>query len=192
MAIGSECPVEKAVYLADGRSKDYPPDELRFSFEPTQYAKPWDGFPTLVRLKSAEMKRELVFDTYFTNNSGVQGVSVTIPEEELPEPFRTKRKELREATRRLKEESKGSGEKSPPDDLSDLLGGSEEEEPFTIQSMAFVVTKDLQVHHFPAKGDPAPAIVMFPEFRPWAHSSNNGLVSAGIMWGIFRFERCEQ
>jgi hypothetical protein len=92
----------------------------------------------------------------------------------------------------LKEAGNGPGEKAPSDELNELLGDSEEEDPFTIQSMAFVVTKDLQVHHFPAKGDPAPAIVMFPEFRPWAHSSNNGLVSVGIMWGTFRFERCEQ
>lgn len=191
-AHATQCPVEKAVYLADNRLKDFPPDELRFSFEPTQLAKPWDGFPTTVRLKSAEIKRELVFDTYFTNNSGVQGVTVTIPEEDLPEQLKQERKEQRETAERLKEAAKSSGDKPQSDPMSELADILEEQEPFTIASMAFVVTQDFKVQHFPAQGDPAPMLVMFPGFRPWAHSSNNGVVSAGIMWGVFRFERCTE
>jgi hypothetical protein len=132
----------------------------------------------------------LVFDTHLTNNSGVQGVSATIAEEHLPEHMREVRKYQREEAERLKS-SKGDEEKTEEGMLDELLNKTGDQEPVVLESMVFVITRDLKVAHFPFEGDPAPVIAMFPEFRPWAHSSNEGLVGAGIMWGVFRFDRCE-
>jgi len=190
-AFGSECPVERAVYLADNRTENVPPDELRFSFESSPFAKPWDGFPTWVKIKSAELKRELVFDTYFTNNSGVQGVTATILEEDLPEHLREMRKHDKEEAIRRKEATERNGNTQEPDPLAALLEETDELEPLVLSSIVFVVGKDFEVAHFPTKGDTAPTLVLFPEFRPWAHSSNEGVVSSGIKWGVFRLDRCE-
>jgi hypothetical protein len=65
-----------------------------------------------------------------------------------------------------------------------------EKKALSLESVLWVVTEDFEAYHVPTKRDKAPVLVMFPDFRPWMHSSNNGLVSAGIQWGVFRFARC--
>jgi hypothetical protein len=185
-ATAAECSVEKAVYLADSRSKKFSADELRFSFKDSPMAKPWGGFPSYVIIKSAELGRELTFDTYFTNNSAVQGVMTRIADEHLPEHMRQSRAYQREQAEKLEADPDASDDPT----LAELVDDGNLK-PTTLESMAFVVTKDFKVDHFPTQLDEAPMLVMFPEFRPYAHSSNEGLVSAGIMGGVFRFDRCE-
>lgn len=176
-AWAKECPVEKAVYLADQRSRGAPSDELRISFEPSDNATPWDGFPTAVRLISHEMKRELVFTTYYTNSSGAQGISANLPEDHLADCLRQDRAEQRKA------EQLQDAERQP---------GGTAQEPVIISSAALFITKAFDVGQFPKQGDPAPKSVIFPEFRWLGHATYNGMASVGLVSGVFRYHRCQR
>ncbi|WP_262272830.1 hypothetical protein [Microvirga yunnanensis] len=66
-----------------------------------------------------------------------------------------------------------------------------EVQPFEASSPMSVIDEDFSAWHVPNKSAKTPVLVLLPDFRSFAHSSNNGLVSAGLAWEIFRFARCE-
>ncbi|NBJ13685.1 hypothetical protein [Microvirga arsenatis] len=159
------CPLEKAVYLAEGRLKDtsVAPDELRFDFkgEPAGQPPP-EGWPRNVLIKSAQMGVTLKFGFWLQNNTGTEFASAELP----PAQF----------SPQMKAAYKARQTKS---------------EPFKASSPIFSTDEDFQVRQIPHNGVKTPVIVMFPDFLSFSHSSYNGLVSAGLAWGVFKFARCE-
>jgi hypothetical protein len=177
VAYAHDCRVEKAVYRA-ANTAWIDPDELRFDFR-SEAPLPFKG-PRAIRVKSPEMGREWVLDTHFTNGSTIQGVATRIPEAQLPEHMREERRSARAA----RERSRLTGEPQ-------RKGGPAIYGDYSLSSMTWVVTAEHEVSHLPLKGQPAPQLVLFPDFRPLAHARHAGLVSAGLVWGVFRFDRCE-
>ena len=93
----TKCAAENAVYEAlHSNQDDFPPDTLRFDYEAKEGGiGPWRGWPKKAVIHSAQRERDYVFDTYFTNNSGKEGISLSLPAEELDEYLRVSGKPLR-------------------------------------------------------------------------------------------------
>lgn len=113
-------------------------------------------------IRSAQMGVELKFGFWFQNNTAIEGVSTELK----PEDFSPQMKKYWEE-----------------------LGT--EVQPFEASSPIFVVDEEFSAWHVPNRAAKTPVLLMLPDFRSFAHSSNNGLVSAGLTWGVFRFARCD-
>lgn len=141
-----------------------PPDELRFNFDEPAMGQSWN--PDAVKgmtIKSAQMGLTLKFGFWFQNNTAIEGVFTELQPEDFSSQMKAYWKEA-----------------------------GTEVKPFEASSPIFSIDEDFEVWHVPYRGAKAPVIVMFPDFRSFAHSSNNGLVSAGLAWGVFKFARCER
>lgn len=160
------CPLEKAVYLAEGRSRDssVPPDELRFDLKGEPVGQPPPaGWPRNVMIKSAQMGVTLKFGFWLQNNTGIEGVSTELPPAEFSPQMKAFYKKLGTKTR-----------------------------PFEASSPIFSINEDFVVGQIPYNDVKTPVVVMIPDFLSFSHSSNNGLVSAGLAGGVFKFARCEE
>src|SRR5829696_1133859 len=93
------CLSENAVYHATHHADGVPPDQLRLRFKDVD----WKGYTALegslprVIITSSQQHFELKLDPYFTNSSGVIGVSGKIPFEKLPKEMQESNRENHES-----------------------------------------------------------------------------------------------
>ena len=55
-----------------------------------------------------------------------------------------------------------------------------------------VVFRDFTTAPLPRQDEPAPLLVLFPEFQQRRHISTAEAISAGIGGGVFKFHRCDR
>jgi hypothetical protein len=74
------CTTEHAIYEAAKGARDkFEPDKLWFDYKRTGRATPHPEFPERVVIHSRQLDRHFTFETYMSNNSGMQGMTMQIP-----------------------------------------------------------------------------------------------------------------
>jgi hypothetical protein len=151
------------VYHSEVRHDDYPPDEIRFSFQPhpeTEFSQVDDDEINHIILRSREVGHTIRLKILTTNGTGQRWANGELPSEKMAPKAAALWQEV-------------------------------SDEPLELHSNTWFVNEDFKVMEIPSRNHKAPVVAIFPGFRGLSSMDHMGVVGVGTMSGVFRFVRCD-